>query len=72
MLRLKPQHRRAALGLLAAVLLAVILIRMAMAYGSCAWYGYQTDRETRYAAFVGCMVKINNKWHPRNELRIAQ
>ena len=40
--------------------------------GQCAWYGYQTERETRYAVFVGCMVKVDNQWFPRHELRVAQ
>lgn len=52
--------------------LVVWLIERGLAWGQCAWYGYQTERETRYAAFVGCMVQIDNKWYPRNELRIAQ
>ena len=39
---------------------------------SCAWYGQQTERQTRYAAFVGCMVKTGAGWVPRNELRTQQ
>ncbi|WP_016711308.1 hypothetical protein [Pseudomonas monteilii] len=39
---------------------------------SCAWYGYQTERDTRYAAFVGCMVKMPNGWVPRAEIRTTQ
>lgn len=41
-------------------------------YGTCAWYGHQTERDTRYAAFVGCMVKTSSGWVPRNELRTQQ
>ncbi|WP_256580353.1 hypothetical protein [Pseudomonas sp. Irchel s3f7] len=40
--------------------------------GSCSYYGFQTDRETRYAAFVGCMVQVNGAWFPRNEIRVMQ
>lgn len=54
------------------LLIAVGMVRAAVSYGSCAWYGYQTDRETRYAAFVGCMVQVENRWVPRNELRLVQ
>lgn len=39
---------------------------------SCAWYGYQTERDTRYAAFVGCMVNMPSGWTPRTEIRTAQ
>lgn len=39
---------------------------------SCSWYGYQTERDTRYAAFVGCMVKMPQGWVPRAEIRTAQ
>lgn len=57
---------------LVAVVAAVVAARAAVSYGACAWYGYQTDRETRYAAFVGCMVQVDTKWVPRSELRVAQ
>ena len=39
---------------------------------SCAWYGYQTDRTTRYAIGVGCMVKMPTGWTPQRELRTEQ
>lgn len=60
--------------LLYMLLVVLFLIGLASAFnrGKCMWYGYQTDRETRYAAFVGCMVKVNDQWFPRNELRVAQ
>jgi uncharacterized protein YfbU (UPF0304 family) len=48
------------------------LISRGIAWGSCSWYGYQTERNTRYAAFVGCMVEVNGRWVPREELRIVQ
>lgn len=63
---------RLAIALLAVVVVVVVAVRVATYYGSCAWYGYQTDRETRYAAFVGCMVQVENRWVPRNELRLVQ
>lgn len=58
-------------GLLAFFLVIFVLGRLA-AWGECSWYGYQTARDTRYAAFVGCMVQLDDKWYPRNELRITQ
>ena len=39
---------------------------------TCSYYGVQTDRETRYAAFVGCMVLVDGAWFPRNEIRVVQ
>jgi hypothetical protein len=42
------------------------------AWGVCEWYGSETGREVRYATFIGCMVKVNDTWVPRNELRIVQ
>ncbi|MNH41257.1 hypothetical protein D3C81_575690 [compost metagenome] len=49
-----------------------LLANAAIHRTSCAWYGYQTERETRYAAFVGCMVKMPNGWVPRTEIRTTQ
>ena len=43
-----------------------------IAWSQCSWYGYQTTRDTRYAVFVGCMVKVNDHWVPRTELRTEQ
>lgn len=57
---------------LAFVIVWLWFISRLIAWGSCSWYGYQTDRDTRYAAFVGCMVRVNNAWVPRNELRVMQ
>lgn len=58
--------------IVAAIALSVMILSRLVSWGQCSWYGYQTERETRYAAFVGCMVQIDNKWYPRNELRVAQ
>lgn len=59
----------------AVIFMAVVLLWLvsrAFAWGTCSWYGYQTDREVRYAAFVGCMVKVQGHWIPREELRVVQ
>lgn len=62
--------------LTALVILAVVAIvwtiKIAMNWAQCGWYGHQTNRDTRYAAFIGCMVKIDDHWVPRTELRTAQ
>ena len=42
------------------------------AWGSCELYGHETGRDVRFAAFVGCMVKIDESWVPRSELRMIQ
>ena len=55
-----------------AVALLVWLVGRVFAWGSCSWYGYQTNRDTRYAAFIGCMVRVDERWIPRNELRVVQ
>ncbi|MFK0090851.1 hypothetical protein ACIQUS_26630 [Pseudomonas sp. NPDC090755] len=55
-----------------AIALLIWLVLRAFAWGSCSWYGYQTERTTRYAAFVGCMVQTSNGWVPRSELRTQQ
>jgi hypothetical protein len=48
-----------------------LFIRL-IAWGGCSWYGYQLDRETRFAPFIGCTVKIDGRWIPRDELRTVQ
>ncbi|MNG11525.1 hypothetical protein D3C84_950730 [compost metagenome] len=49
-----------------------LLINSLANRGTCHYYGYQTDRETKYAAFVGCMVKFSGNWVLRSELRAVQ
>lgn len=61
-----------ALGFSLAGLLGVLLVGRLIAWGNCSWYGNQTDRDTRYASFIGCMVRVNDAWIPRNELRVVQ
>lgn len=59
--------------ILLAIGLGIVAAMLSLASrASCAVYGYQTERETKYAAFVGCMVEIDGKWYPRNELRVQQ
>lgn len=57
--------------LLTAALLCWILVRLAD-WGMCSYYGYQTERDTRYAAFMGCLVNVNGRWYPRDEIRVLQ
>lgn len=66
--------RKLAIGLavVVALVVAVWIVKCLASWGACSWYGYQTDRPTRYAAFIGCMVQIDGKWFPRNELRVVQ
>jgi hypothetical protein len=67
------RRRLAAAGVvLAAALITLWLLTRLFAWGACSWYGYQTERNTRYAAFVGCLVEVNGRWIPRNELRVVQ
>lgn len=61
---------------IAGIILLIVLVLVgtfsAINRTGCWWYGKQTEREVRYAPFVGCMVEVNGKWFPRNELRVAQ
>ncbi|WP_447751666.1 hypothetical protein [Pseudomonas nicosulfuronedens] len=71
---MRAARRKALAGLAGAavvILLAWLVMRL-FAWGSCSWYGYQTNRDTRYAAFIGCMVRVDQQWIPRNELRVMQ
>ncbi|CAD5376747.1 conserved hypothetical protein [Pseudomonas sp. OF001] len=54
------------------VMLAGLLGGYAIGRIDCAIYGYQTERETRLAAFAGCLVRVDDGWVPRGELRILQ
>ncbi|PMZ74894.1 hypothetical protein C1X65_14960 [Pseudomonas sp. FW305-70] len=59
------------LTLLALIAGGMLLSNLA-SRATCSYYGVQTDRETRYAAFVGCMVQVDGAWFPRNEIRVMQ
>lgn len=57
----------------AAVVAVVYLVGASLVNrGLCSYYGLQTDRHVRYAAFVGCMVQTPAGWVPRSELRVVQ
>lgn len=66
--------RKAETGLFVSliVLIVVAVMNITVSWTACAWYGYQTQRDTRYAFGVGCMVKAKNHWVPRGELRTEQ
>lgn len=63
---------RKALIIFAVIFAIGLLINSLINRGGCSYYGYQTDRETKYAAFVGCMVKVSGNWVLRSELRAVQ
>lgn len=63
---------RQALITLVGILALGLLINSLINRGGCSYYGYQTDRETKYAPFVGCMVKSSGNWVLRSELRVVQ
>ena len=52
--------------------LGIWLFFRLIAWGQCSYYGWQTGRDVRYAAFIGCMVKVPTGWIPRNEIRVIQ
>lgn len=59
-------------GSLLTITIALWAVTRLIAWGSCEWYGNQTNREVRYVAFLGCTVKVQDQWIPRNELRVVQ
>ena len=66
------RHLRRVLLLSAVMFAAGLLINSLANRAICSYYGYQTDRETKYAAFVGCMAKVSGIWVLRSELRAVQ
>ena len=66
------QRSRQALIISVAVIALAFIVSSLINRGICSYYGYQTDRETKYAAFVGCMVKVSGNWVLRSELRAVQ
>lgn len=66
------KRKHVGLGAIAGLGLSAIAITAAVNWGSCQWYGYQTERQTKFAPYVGCMVKTSNAWVPRSELRTQQ
>ncbi len=61
-----------ALLILPALIVGGMLLSSGASRATCSYYGFQTDRETRYAAFVGCMVQVDGAWFPRDEIRVVQ
>jgi len=66
------QRTRRLLIIAVAIFALVVIISSIANRGACSYYGYQLDRETRYAPFAGCMVKTSNGWALRSELRTTQ
>jgi hypothetical protein len=58
--------------ILLTLIVGCMLLSNVASRATCSYYGFQTDRETRYAAFVGCMVLVDGAWFPRNEIRVMQ
>lgn len=51
------------------VALCAALMAAAWNRGMCAYTGWQLDRDTRYAAFVGCVVRTADGWLPLKQVR---
>lgn len=66
------QRTRRLLIIAVAIFALVVIISSIANRGACSYYEYQLDRETRYAPFVGCMVRTSNGWALRSELRTTQ
>lgn len=66
------KRKHIGLGAVTGLVLSAIAVTAAVNWGSCQWYGYQTERQTKFVPYVGCMVKTHAGWVPRNELRTAQ
>jgi len=59
-------------GLIVGIVLGYWVFHTVYVWTLCSWYGHETGRETSYSMFLGCMVKINDKYVPRSELRVVQ
>ena len=66
------KRKHIGLGAVVGLALCALAIAAVVNWGSCQWYGYQTERQTKFAPYVGCMVKTTGGWVPRNELRTTQ
>ena len=66
------QRSRQALIISAAAIALAVIANSVINRGICSYYGYQTDRETKYAPFVGCIAKVSGNWVLRSELRAVQ
>ncbi|UVL59856.1 hypothetical protein LOY54_17610 [Pseudomonas sp. B21-032] len=66
------KRKRLGLAAVAGIGAMALAISAAANWASCSWYGYQTERQTRFAPYVGCMVKTGASWVPRSELRTQQ
>jgi len=56
--------RRKLLVLAAGAVIIAALVMAGINRGLCAYTGWQLDRETRYAAFIGCMIRSGESWLP--------
>lgn len=66
------KRKHIGLSAVAGISLTALAVTAFVHWGSCQWYGYQTERQTKFAPYVGCMVKTSSGWVPRTELRTAQ
>lgn len=66
------KRKHIGLAAVASVALVGLIVTAFVNWGTCQWYGYQTERQTRFAPYVGCLIKTANGWVPRNELRTQQ
>lgn len=66
------KRKHIGIGAVVGLCLASLVITAAVNWGSCQWYGYQTERQVKFAPYVGCMVKTTGGWVPRSELRTTQ
>lgn len=53
-------------------LVALFVVWRLVMWGHCSYYGWQTGRDVRYAAFIGCMVSVKDGWIPRDEMKVIQ
>lgn len=72
MRRYRPKFQRTGLMLVLAVVGLVVVLQGLWNRVECAWYGHETNRETRYSMFLGCLVETPNGDIPRGELRVVQ
>ena len=66
------KRKHIGIGAVVGLCIAAMAVTAALNWGSCQWYGYQTERQVKFAPYVGCMVKTTAGWVPRSELRTTQ
>lgn len=67
--RLRKTLKRGAVFCVVFVVVGLIL-NSVLNRGVCAFYGWQTETETKYRPIVGCLGKVGERWIPIDKMRV--